>query len=114
MAVAITSIRLSTPWVPTTWAPQDGPVGGIEDELGGHAHRTRVVGGVVEGVGVHHPEGAAVGGEALLVPADRAGGQIEHLDDGRSQRGDRMAGSPGDVVCHPAALAVGDVGQGNQ
>ena len=43
MAVAMTSIRLSTPSLPTAWAPENGPVFRVEEELERHRLRARVV-----------------------------------------------------------------------
>ena len=55
----MTSMRLSTPLRPTIWAPRMVPSAGSKMSLAAIRVRARVVGGVVEGVGVDRPVGAS-------------------------------------------------------
>ena len=105
---------LVDPVAPHDLRPEDRPVIRIEDQLCGHAGRTRIIGGVIEGVRVNGPIGAAGSPQAPLIPADRRRHHVEYLDDRSPERSNGMRRPSGDVVCHPAALAIGHVGEGDE
>ena len=90
---------------------EDRAVVGIEDQLRRHARRAGVVGGVVERVRVDRAERPARVAQASFAPPDGRGDDVEHLDDRGTERVDRVRRPSGDVVGHPPALPVGDVGQ---
>ena len=52
--------------------------------------------------------------QSLLVPPGHRRGAGEDLDDGGAERRRGTGVEPGDVVGHPAALAVGHVGEGDE
>ena len=114
MAVAMTSIRLSTPSLPTAWAPRMVPSTRVEEELERHGLSTGVIARMAHGMRVDGPVVAPRGPQALLVPSCRGRGEIEHLDDGGPERGGPAYGKAADVVGDPSSLAVGHIGQGDQ
>ena len=111
IAVAITSIRLSTPLRPTICAPRIVPSARVEQQLRRHARRARVVGGVVERVRVDRPVLPSGCVEPPLVPPDGGRHHVEDLHDRSAQRRHRVRGPSGDVVGDAPALAVRDVGE---
>ena len=114
IAVAITSILLSTPLRPTICAPRIVPSTGSKRSLAAIRVAPGVVGRVVEGMGVDRPEGSARRPEPPFVPADRRRHDVEDLHDCGPERRDRMRRSPGDVVGDPAPLAVGHIREGDE
>ena len=105
---------LVDPLGPHTLGAQNLTGDRIDQQFERHLLRPGVVARVAHRVRVDGLVGEATRDESLLIPPCGGDGQVEDLDDGGANRGERSHVAPGIVVRDDAALVVGDVRERHQ